>query len=212
MERHIINPVVTEYLNRCYRPLNGKLEALRAIGEDGHVPIILPETEMLLKSLLLIKKPERILEIGTAIGYSAVFFAELLPEAEIYTVEKDEYAFNAARQNVEAAGLSDRITVLPGDGQEQVEKLRQGDFDDELLTVSQTMIRSSLKAGDDVMNSIIALQYQNDLLGRDYTSDTIISLVDQVSREDVIAMARRLEHRLTCIVGRKEDADEDDQK
>ena len=123
MERHIINPVVTEYLNRCYRPLNGKLEALRAIGEDGHVPIILPETEMLLKSLLLIKKPERILEIGTAIGYSAVFFAELLPEAEIYTVEKDEYAFNAARRNVEAAGLSDRITVLPGDGQEQVEKL-----------------------------------------------------------------------------------------
>ena len=96
--------------------------------------------------------------------------------------------------------------------EEQVEKLRQGDFDDELLTVSQTMIRSSLKAGDDVMNSIVALQYQNDLLGRDYTSDTIISLVDQVSREDVIAMACRLEHRLTCIVGRKEDADEDDQK
>ena len=96
--------------------------------------------------------------------------------------------------------------------EEQVEKLRQGDFDDELLTVSQTMILSSLKAGDDVMNSIVALQYQNDLLGRDYTSDTIISLVDQVSREDVIAMARRLEHRLTCIVGRKEDADEDDQK
>ena len=96
--------------------------------------------------------------------------------------------------------------------EEQVEKLRQGDFDDELLTVSQTMIRSSLKAGDDVMNSIVALQYQNDLLGRDYTSDTIISLVDQVSREDVIAMARRLEHRLTCIIGRKEDADEDNQK
>ena len=63
MERHIINPVVCEYLNRCYRPLNDKLEALRAIGEGGHVPIILPETEMLLRSLLEIKQPERILEI-----------------------------------------------------------------------------------------------------------------------------------------------------
>ena len=102
--------------------------------------------------------------------------------------------------------------ITPDMVENAVEKLRQGDFDDELLTVSQTMIRSSLKAGNDVMNSIVALQYQNDLLGRDYTSDTIISLVDQVSREDVIAMARRLEHRLTCIVGRKEDADEDDQK
>ena len=149
MERHIINPVVTEYLNRCYRPLNGKLEALRAIGEDGHVPIILPETEMLLKSLLLIKKPERILEIGTAIGYSAVFFAELLPEAVIYTVEKDEYAFNAARQNVEAAGLSDRITVLPGDGQEQVEKLRDRgvkDFDFVFIDAAKSHYRRFLDA------------------------------------------------------------------
>ena len=95
---------------------------------------------------------------------------------------------------------------------EQMEKLCQGDFDDELLRVSQTMIRSSLKAGDDVMNSIVALQYQNDLLGRDYSSDTIISLIEQVSREAVIAMARKLEYRLTCIVGRKEVVHEDDQK
>ena len=62
------------------------------------------------------------------------------------------------------------------------------------------------------MNSIVALQYQNDLLGRDYSSDTIISLIEQVSREAVIAMARKLEYRLTCIVGRKEVVHEDDQK
>ena len=149
MERHIINPVVAEYLNACYRPLNDKLKALRAVGEEGHVPIILPETEMLLKSLLQLKKPEKILEIGTAIGYSAIFFAELLPDARIFTVEKDEYALNAARQNVETAGLTSRITVFSGDGQEQVEKLRdrgEKDFDFVFIDAAKSHYRRFLDA------------------------------------------------------------------
>lgn len=149
MDRHITNPVITEYLLTGYKPLNAKLEALRAIGEEGRVPIILPETEMLLKTLLELKEPARILEIGTAIGYSALFFAELLPGARVFTIEKDEYAYNAARHNIEAAGLSDRITVLAGDGQEQAERLSdsgEGDFDFVFIDAAKSHYRRFLDA------------------------------------------------------------------
>lgn len=93
---------------------------------------------------------------------------------------------------------------------EQIKCLQDGDFDDELLAVSKTMVINSLRAGDDNMNSMAALQYQNDLLQRNYTSDTIISLVERVSREDVVWAACHLEHKATYIVTSKEAEDETD--
>ena len=93
---------------------------------------------------------------------------------------------------------------------EQIETLRSGRFDDALLSVSQTMIINSLRAGDDNMNTMAALQYQNDLLGRSDTSADIIRLVEQVTREDVIKAAKKLEHKATYIVRSEEDADETD--
>lgn len=123
-DMNITNDLVTEYLNRFYSPLSEELGALRAMGEADRVPIILKETEQCLSFLLALKQPRKILEIGTAIGYSSIFFAHRCPEAEIYTVEKDEAAYQAAKHNVAAFRLTDRIHCFLGDGQEQVEKLR----------------------------------------------------------------------------------------
>ena len=130
--KNITNDKVTEYICQYYHPVDEELAHLREIGERDNVPIILKETELILTTLLNLKKPAKILEIGTAIGYSSIYFATMCPEAEIYTIEKNEQMLQAARHNIKEAGLDNRIHYLYGDGQEQIDKLRdQGicDFD-----------------------------------------------------------------------------------
>ena len=125
-------PSVTEYINSFYRPLDDFLGSLREDGEKRNVPIILKETETYLNTLLTILKPKKILEIGTAIGYSAIYFAKKCPDAEIYSIEKFAEVSNEAKRNVEEAGLSKRIHLLTGDGEESVLELeKEGiiDFD-----------------------------------------------------------------------------------
>lgn len=121
---NITNEIVTEYLTGFYKPVNEALSTLREIGEKDRVPIILKETEMYLNTLLPLVKPKKILEVGTAIGYSALYYASVCPDAEIYTIEKDETALYAAKHNISAAGKEGQIRTIFGDGQEQIEKLR----------------------------------------------------------------------------------------
>ena len=121
----ITNKIVTEYIHEFYRPLSKTLEDLRAYGEEHEVPIILKETENFLNFLLALKKPVKILEIGTAIGYSAIYYASCCPSAEIYTVEKMDNMFEIATENVEKAGLSDRIHIYHGDGEECIDQIRE---------------------------------------------------------------------------------------
>ena len=65
----ITDTQVRDYFNSFYTPVDDRLVSFRRVGEKGMVPIILKETESVLKMLLDMKKPEKILEIGTAIGY-----------------------------------------------------------------------------------------------------------------------------------------------
>ena len=74
----ITNEVVTDYINQFYMPLNEDLGALRLDAEANNVPIIVKETETFLRTFFSIYKPKRVLEIGTAVGYSASLFAELI--------------------------------------------------------------------------------------------------------------------------------------
>ena len=68
---------VTDYLSSYYKPLDEDLGELRAFNEERNVPLILRETETFLSLILEMTQPRRILEIGTAYGYSAVFFARV---------------------------------------------------------------------------------------------------------------------------------------
>ena len=119
---NIINEKVVDYLIGCYRPLNEEFAAFRAKAEEDRVPIILPDAETLILNLIRIKNPENILEIGTAVGYSASCFAKA-SDAHITTIEVKEEVAQEARKNIESFGLSDRIDVLCGDGEEQIEGL-----------------------------------------------------------------------------------------
>ena len=92
------------------------MEQLRSFAESRHIPVILRDTEELLRILLFLKQPSRILEIGTAIGYSALFFAKA-GQAQITTIERDPEYARAARTNIQQMGYEDRIQVLEGDAE-----------------------------------------------------------------------------------------------
>lgn len=121
---NITNDKVTEYINGFYVPQNDNLAELRAASEKDRVPIILKETESILRTLLELKKPEAILEIGAAVGYSASFFASVCPAAKIATIEKDEMVYQKARDNIKKLGFEDRVSIFNGDGEKMIEFLR----------------------------------------------------------------------------------------
>ena len=101
---NITNDKVTEYIYSLYSPLSDELAELRARGEKGHIPIILRDSETLLVSLIESSKPERILELGTAIGYSAAVFGTAVKQAgldtRVITVEADPLYAGDARENL----------------------------------------------------------------------------------------------------------------
>ena len=111
---------------------SGHGELCDAIGREARedrVPIIRPETAAFLKTLVAATAPASILEVGTAVGYSALLMAqEMRPDCHITTIEKYEKRIPAAKENFKRAGLEERITLLEGDAGEILAKL-SGPFD-----------------------------------------------------------------------------------
>ena len=94
------------------------LEALRREAEEGEVPVIRRDSERFLRSLLAGLRPERVLELGTAVGYSALVMAEELPpSAHITTVENYAPRIARAKENIGRYGAG-RITLIDGDAYE----------------------------------------------------------------------------------------------
>lgn len=92
------------------------LESMRLYATQNYVPIIRPETERILCSIVEEKKPTRILELGTAIGYSAISVSRFMADdGIIITVERDGDRADMARDNIAEAGLKDRIRLIEDD-------------------------------------------------------------------------------------------------
>jgi len=129
----MIDEKVTKYIESLYKPLSPALSMLRSVGEAAWIPIIRRDVEGLLLSLLRLQQPMHILEIGTAIGYSAACFATVCESSHIITIESDEAMYASAIQNLNDLELTDRVDVRLGDGGEilnQMDKLAQaGDME-----------------------------------------------------------------------------------
>lgn len=85
-----------------------------------YIPIIQLPSIQLIRILLQLHRPRRILEIGTAIGYSTIWLASAAPDAQILSLEISEEKVERARENLAEAGLSDRVTVLHQDACEGI--------------------------------------------------------------------------------------------
>ena len=101
------------------------LKQLRTYAEERHIPILQAPTEELLIKLIADLKPERILEIGTAIGYSGLVMLQN-SSAHLTTIELDEERFDMAKQNFEP--YKERVTQIFGDATEILKTL-DGSFD-----------------------------------------------------------------------------------
>ena len=109
---------MTEYISSLLSCDDGFLLGLREFAEAHRIPILRKDSASLLAALTALKKPSRILEAGTAIGYSSVLMAKACETARIETVEIDPEAVLQARGNIARAGLSGRIRVILGDATE----------------------------------------------------------------------------------------------
>ena len=120
---------ITQYIHSLDQGHGAFCDRIAKDARAGRVPIIRKETASFLQAMGAAKQPEHILEVGTAVGYSALLMAQVMPEGtDILTIEKYELRIPVARRHFEEAGLSDRITLLEGDAGEILKKL-EGPFD-----------------------------------------------------------------------------------
>ncbi|MEG0133808.1 MAG: O-methyltransferase [Clostridium sp.] len=112
--------ITYDYMEKYLRDLIGEstgiIKELEDYAEKNGVPIVQKETARLIEFMVNVKKPKKILELGTAIGYSSILMALASGNnVSITTIERDENMVEIATKNIEAAGLSDSISIIKGD-------------------------------------------------------------------------------------------------
>ncbi|MDM5315770.1 O-methyltransferase [Fictibacillus sp. b24] len=127
----MVSNEVNQYIEKIIPTRSDQVLEMEQYAKEHNVPIMdLVGIEALL-SYVRLRKPKRILEVGTAIGYSAIRMALACETAEIISIERDEERYNIAKDNVKALHLESRITLLFGDANElqsQVEDYAPYDF------------------------------------------------------------------------------------
>lgn len=126
----IVDERIVSYMNSLERENNKVLVEIEREAHRDAVPIIRKEMESFLRVMLAIKRPNKILELGTAVGYSAILMSECIDkEAKIVTIENYEKRIPIAKENITRAGKDDVIELLEGDALEIMPTLERNQFD-----------------------------------------------------------------------------------
>ncbi len=155
-----------DFVDSGHRSLDDDLASLRHSNEKEGVPLILSETEEILGMLLSLTSPGNILEIGTAHGYSSLFFARKLPGAHITTIERNPVMIEAAEAEFASRTEAERIDFLKGDALEildgLVDSLAEADesekYDFVFIDAAKSHYREFLEAAEKICtkNALIA--------------------------------------------------------
>lgn len=167
---------IVSYIHSLETENSEVLEAIEREALEAEVPIVRKETQSLLKVLLSIQKPEHILEIGTAVGFSALLMSEYVSDScRITTIENYEKRIRSARENFRRAGKEEQILLLEGDAMEVLRNL-EGRFDFvfvdaakgqyihylpevlRLLTDGGIIVSDNVMQGGDVLESRFAVE------------------------------------------------------
>ena len=176
----IVDNRITEYLHSLETSRGELLDTIEKKAIEDGVPIIRSETAALLRSLTAALRPENILEIGTAVGYSALQMCQVMPEnCHITTIEKYEKRIPEAKENFRKAGEESRITFLEGDADMWLKELKGKQFDLvfmdaakgqylnwlplllDLMPVGAMLISDNVLQDGDVVQSRFAVQRRN---------------------------------------------------
>lgn len=126
----IVNERIVSYIHSLEKTNSEVLEKIEEQAHIDNVPIIRKEMESFLRVMLYIKKPKRILELGTAVGYSAILMSEYIDEkGQIITIENYDKRIPIAKENIKKAGRENVIKLLEGDAMEIMPTLERDQFD-----------------------------------------------------------------------------------
>ena len=122
----IISERLSEYIKALECDLPEYLDELEQRALADEVPIIRKEAQSLLRFLLCLLKPEKILEVGCAVGFSSAFMSEYMPEnCTITTIEKVEMRIKEAKKNLARIPKADKVTLICGDALDVLKELSE---------------------------------------------------------------------------------------
>ena len=175
----IVDERIVTFINSLDTRNSELLETIEAEARAADVPIIRREMQSFLKVLLMMKKPKHILEVGTAVGFSALLMSTAVEEdCRITTIENYEKRIPIARGNFRRAGKDEQITLIEGDAAE-VMKTLDGPYDFifmdaakgqyihylpdamRLLSESGVLVSDNVMQDGDVIQSRFAVERRN---------------------------------------------------
>lgn len=120
----IENERIFSFIHSLDKELPQELQEIERKAKEEYVPIIRKPTQSLLRFLMMLNQPHRILEVGTAVGFSSLLMSEYMPDyAAITTIERVEKRIIEAKHNISHMGKEEKIRLLEGDASEILQSL-----------------------------------------------------------------------------------------
>ena len=183
---------IEEYINNTHKPEEPFFEELRKYATENHIYIVKPQVEKLLAVLLSITKPKKILEVGTAIGYSSMLMLKYAGEEScVTTIERDEKVLLEARENIKARGIGERIKTVFGDATEVLENLTD-EFDFVFIDAAKGQYR-------DHFEKSLKLIKQGGIILTDDVLYFGMTASDELATKKHITITRRLREYLSFL-------------
>ncbi len=124
-----VEDYISKYIRVLQPPYEGVLSEIQEEAIDNDVPIVPHEVARFLSVILTMKKPKKILEIGTAVGFSASLMSKYLEDGgHITTIDRYDIMLADAKKNISRMGIEDKVTILEGDANDILPTL-EGPFD-----------------------------------------------------------------------------------
>lgn len=125
MRRPVVKEEIVSFMRERQAPVTDALKELEEFAQRENIPIIPHETVAFFRLFLQTMQPKSILEIGTAIGFSALLMAEQVPDAKIMTIDRNEEMIGFAKENFARFDQRGQITLLEGDAVDLLEHIEQ---------------------------------------------------------------------------------------
>lgn len=125
MRRPVVKEEIVSFMRERQAPVTDALKGLEEFARRENIPIIPHETVAFFRLFLQTMQPKSILEIGTAIGFSALLMAEQVPDARITTIDRNEEMIGFAKENFARLDQRNQITLLEGDAEDLLEHIEQ---------------------------------------------------------------------------------------
>lgn len=182
----ISQEILNQFIRTKLTNVDGKLLKIEEYAKKNNIPIVSREVSRLLTILTMLKKPERILEIGTAIGYSALSMHMGYPDAKIISIEMDFDMVMQAKRNIKEFNAEDKITIIGGEAEEVLQSI-DGKFDMIFFDAAKAQYIDYFNLTKDKMSKECLLVCDNVLfkgmvVGRKYLVRRMITIVKRMNK------------------------------